>query len=452
MKPRITILACLLLSFSAFLSACTQNNTIIGPPTTMNVNRQLAPGEWGLTQLTPDQYPDMRNAFMNKEGLITAIDRSIAYLQTPSSQKFFPDGPITHDQVLNSLIDFKYMLQNDSSADDFQQQILSRYDVYTSKGYDENDSVWFTGYYTPILYGSLTETSQYQYPVYKRPADLVSDPVSGQVLGHKVNGVMQPYPARSELLSSGALKGTELVWFSTPLDAYVVEIQGSAKVILTDGQSVTIGYAGDNGRNYSGLGAELVKEGKIPAEKLSLPSIQEYFQQHPQEVETIINNNDFMAFLKVYNPNDWPLASLGVLVTDHRTLATDKTISTPPYQTIFPRAALTFVQAQMPDTQGNVAPFTGFMLDQDSGGAIRAAGRADIYMGIGPEAQAQAGYEYSQGRLYYLFLKPDLTPQGGPAVQTAAPGNAASGSQDNSSNNSQVNMPQVPSAPPINGQ
>jgi len=68
------------------------------------------------------------------------------------------------------------------------------------------------------------------------------------------------------------------------------------------------------------------------------------------------------------------------------------------------------------------------------------------------EAQAQAGYEYSQGRLYYLFLKPDLTPQGGPAVQTAAPGNAASGSQDNSSNNSQVNMPQVPSAPPINGQ
>jgi membrane-bound lytic murein transglycosylase A len=423
MKPRLAILACLLLGFSLVLSACTQNNTFIQSPKT-DVNRQLAPGEWGLTQLTSDQYPDMRNAFMNKEGLITAIDRSIAYLQTPSSQKFFPDGPITHDQVLNSLIDFKYMLQNISSPDDFQQQILARYDVYTSKGYDENDSVWFTGYYTPILYGSLTETPQYQYPVYKRPADLISNPVTGEVLGQRVNGVLQPYPTRSEILSSGVLKGHELIWFSTPLDAYIVEIQGSAKVILTDGQSITIGYAGDNGRNYSGLGAELVKEGKIPAEKLSLPAIQDYFQLHPQDVETIISQNDFMAFLKVYDPSRWPLASLGVLVTDHRTLATDKTINAPPYQSIFPRAALTFVQAQMPDTQGNISPFTGFMLDQDTGGAIRAAGRADIYMGIGPDAQAQAGYEYSQGRLYYLFLKPGLTPQGSAATQPMAGDNS----------------------------
>ncbi|HTV48710.1 MAG TPA: MltA domain-containing protein [Phycisphaerae bacterium] len=434
MNLRNCLLLFLIFSFSALLCACTQNNTFIGPPTTKtDVNRQLAPGEWGLTLLSADQYPDMRNAFMNKDGLIQAIDRSIAYLQSPSSQKFFPDGPITHDQVLSSLYDFKYMLQNISSPDEFQQQIVSRYDVYISKGYDENNSVWFTGYYTPILYGSMTETPEYQYPVYKRPPDLVSDPVSGQTLGQKVNGVLQPYPTRSELLSSGALKGLELVWFSTPLDAYIVEIQGSAKVILTDGETVTIGYAGDNGRNYNGLGAELVKEGKIPAEKLSLPSIQEYFQEHPQDVETIINNNDFMAFLKPYDPNRWPLASLGVMVTDHRTLATDKTITAPPYQTIFPRAALTFVQAQMPDTQGNITPFTGFMLDQDSGGAIRAAGRADIYMGIGPDAQAQAGYEYSQGRLYYLFLKPGVAPQGGPTTEPAMP--------DNSSENAPVQMP-----------
>jgi membrane-bound lytic murein transglycosylase A len=95
---------------------------------------------------------------------------------------------------------------------------------------------------------------------------------------------------------------------------------------------------------------------------------------------------------------------------------------------------MTFVTAQMPDTQGHISPYSGFLLDQDTGGAIRAAGRADIYMGVGPEAQTQAGYEFSRGHLYYLFLKPGLTPNGAVSasqpVQTTsmpAPGGSASG-------------------------
>lgn len=401
------------------LAGCnTHNNTIIKAPL-LNVDHQLAPGEWGLRKVPEGQYPNMQAAFMNKKGLITAINRSIKFMQAPSSQKFFPDGPITHSQELASLFDFKNMLRTVHSAAKFQQLIDSRYDVYIAKGYDNRGSVWFTGYYTPILYGSLTETSEYRYPVYKRPRNLVSNPITGQILGEKMpGGSYQPYPTRRQILQQHLLSGDELVWFANPLDAYVAEIQGSAKVILTTGQSITIGYAGDNGRTYTGLGETLVKQGKISARRLSLPAIETYFQMHPHQVESDIMHNHFMAFLKIYNPAHWPLGSLGVKVTAHRSLATDKTITAPPYQSIFPRAALTFVQTNAPNTAGTVLPYTGFLLDQDTGGAIRAAGRADIYMGIGPEAQTQAGYELSKGKLYYLFLKPGLTPRGGMPLES----------------------------------
>ncbi len=413
----------LVLSFLALAGCSTHNNTIIKAPS-MNVDHQLAPGEWGLRKVPEGQYPNMESAFMNKKGLITAINRSIKFMQSPSSRKFFPDGPITHSQELASLFDFKYMLRNVQSPAKFQQLIDSRYDVYIAKGYDDRGSVWFTGYYTPILYGSLTQTAEYQYPVYKRPHDLVSNPITGQVLGQKMpDGSLRPFPTRRQILQQHLLAGHALVWFANPLDAYVAEIQGSAKVILTNGQTITIGYAGDNGRTYTGLGETLVKQGKISARKLSLPAIQTYFQMHPGTVESDIMHNHFMAFLKIYNPAHWPLGSLGVKVTAHRSLATDKTINAPPYQSIFPRAALTFVETNAPNTAGTISPYKGFMLDQDTGGAIRAAGRADMYMGIGPDAQTQAGYELSKGKLYYLFLKPGLTPMGGAPLENQAAGN-----------------------------
>lgn len=427
----------------ALAGCATHNNTIIKAPLP-NVDHQLAPGEWGLRKVPEGQYPNMQSAFRHKKGLITAIDRSIKFMQTPSSQKFFPDGPITHSQELASLFDFKYMLRNIRSASKFQQLIDSRYDVYIAKGYDNRGSVWFTGYYTPILYGSLTKTTEYRYPVYKRPHNLVSNPVTGQILGQRMpDGSYRPFPTRRQILQQHLLSGHALVWFANPLDAYVAEIQGSAKVILTTGQTITIGYAGDNGRTYTGLGETLVKQGKISARKLSLPAIQTYFQMHPNTVEKDIMHNHFMAFLKIYNPAHWPLGSLGVKVTAHRSLATDKTITAPPYQSIFPRAALTFVETNVPNTAGTVRPFRGFMLDQDTGGAIRAAGRADIYMGIGPEAQTQAGYELSKGKLYYLFLKPGLTPMGGMPLEDQG----ASGSSNTTSGNSSIPSTTSPTNP-----
>jgi membrane-bound lytic murein transglycosylase A len=96
-----------------------------------------------------------------------------------------------------------------------------------------------------------------------------------------------------------------------------------------------------------------------------------------------------------------PRGSLNEPVTAWRTIATDKSI--------FPRACPAFIATTLPQMERGVMvtrPYSGFALDQDTGGAIRAAGRCDVYMGVGDEAGQLAGQIYQEGRLYYLFLKP----------------------------------------------
>lgn len=389
------------------LGGCKSHNATIIDPLNEDVDAQ-APG-WGLHKLDPKDYPDMRAAFMDRAGLERAIDKSLQYLGAASSLRVFPSGlpgdTITHDQIAASLVDFKNLLHTLRSPDEFQQNLLSRYDVYESIGYNNKGDVWFTGYFTPIYYGSRVATDQFKYPVYRCPPDLVRDPITGDILGRRMSdGTLQPYPTRQELTQSGQLRGLELLYLKDPMEAYIIQVQGSAKVILPDGTAAIIGYDGKNGRDYRGLGSELVKDGKIDKKHLSLPAVLRYFQSHPEERDGYIMRNDSFAFLKEYPVTEWPSGSLGVQVTAGRSLATDKKI--------FPRASLTFVDVATATPDGNgTAPYNGFMLDQDTGGAIKAPGRADMYMGIGAEAGMQAGRQFAKGKLYYVFLKPELVGQ-----------------------------------------
>jgi membrane-bound lytic murein transglycosylase A len=99
-----------------------------------------------------------------------------------------------------------------------------------------------------------------------------------------------------------------------------------------------------------------------------------------------------------------PFGKLNVPVTAFATIATDKEV--------YPRAMPAFLVTLVPGSAGGgttpysgTVPFGGFMLDQDAGGAIRSAGRADIYMGVGPQAEQLAGAQLHPGRLYYLAVR-----------------------------------------------
>ena len=127
-----------------------------------------------------------------------------------------------------------------------------------------------------------------------------------------------------------------------------------------------------------------------------MPAIRRYFREHPGELDGYIQRNDRFVFFQAYDGTRWPAGSLGFKVTPGRTLATDKAV--------YPRGGAVLVSTTTPDGER----FDRLMLDQDTGGAIRAPGRADIYFGVGRDAEELAGSMAAEGRLYYLFLKPSL--------------------------------------------
>ena len=159
-----------------------------------------------------------------------------------------------------------------------------------------------------------------------------------------------------------------------------------------------MGYAASNGHEYHSVAKDIVAEGKIPVEQMSLDAMIAYFGDHPEDIAEYTNRNPRFVFFRV--SDDEPRGSLNEPVIARRSVATDKSI--------YPRGCLTFMETKLPRLhRGEIAirSFTGFALDQDTGGAIRAPGRCDIYMGQGDTAGRLAGTIYQPGRFYYLFLK-----------------------------------------------
>lgn len=384
-----------------------------GPPSGKDYWKQLPEGQLALRKLTdPADIPDFTDACKNSGLLHQAINNSLAHLSKPSSRNFFPYGEITHDQVVASLMAFGDLLDSNPAPDQMNRTIREKFDVYISVGCDDHGTVLFTGYYTPIFDASLVRTEKFKYPIYKSPPGLIK-----KTDGDPVN----PYPGRREIEQSQMYAGSELAWFADQFEAYVVQIQGSAKLRLPDGRQIGIAYAANNGHKYQSVGDQMIKDGKLTKEKRSLQAMLDYFKQNPQDVSEYTWRNPRYIFMM--EAKGETVGSLNVPVTPRRTIATDKGVQP---NVIYPRACLAYVATELPTRVGSdfmIAPFRSFMLDQDTGGAIRAPGRCDIYIGVGPEAGLLAGQTYREGRIYYLFLKPSLMPPQvlSPATAPAGP-------------------------------
>ena len=394
MKRRISVLILLLIMV---LTSCCQKQQ----KAQMRYDRPLPPGQFALRKITdPREIPDFTTACRDLANLRKAIDHSLSYLHKPSSQTFYPSGQIAHAQAMESVQAFADMLDSGLSGSQLNNEIRMRFDVYTSIGCDDLGTVLFTGYYTPIFDGSLEHTAQFNYPLYEQPDDLVKAP-NGDILGRRDSGGgVSPYPDRAAIEDSGMLEGKELVYLADPFETYIAHVQGSAKVRLPDGSVITVGYAANNGHEYKSVAQELVKDGKISGDQISLASMIDYFDRFKDQVRTYVRRNPRFVFFR--NEGGPPVGCLNEPVTALRSIATDKSI--------FPRASLAFISTALPQAVGDTSVrqvYTGFALDQDAGGAIRAPGRCDVYMGQGETAGKLAGQTYQEGRLYYLFLKSD---------------------------------------------
>jgi membrane-bound lytic murein transglycosylase A len=362
-------------------------------------DKPLLPGRSALRKITdPYEIPDFTLSCLDLTDLRTAIDRSLNYLQKPSAAQFFPLGDITHTRAVDSLKAFAGMMDSRLTPTSMNEAIRAKFDVYMSVGCDDLGTVLFTGYYTPIFDGSMTRTERFQYPLYKMPKDLIKGP-DGETLGQRgPGGVLMQYPSRAIIESTKMLAGTELVWLGDPFEVYIAHVQGSAKIRLPDSKLITVGYAANNGHDYQSISKELVNDGRIRTDQLSLSAMIDYFKNNPTLVDTYVWRNPRFVFFKIQDGE--PRGSLNEQVIPLRTIATDKSI--------FPRGCLTFISTRLPRESGGMVSnqfYSGFALDQDTGGAIRAPGRCDVYMGIGDEAGKLAGQTYQEGKLYYLFLK-----------------------------------------------
>ncbi|MEH1873107.1 murein transglycosylase A [Nostoc sp.] len=332
----------------------------------------------------------------DKKALLSAIARSLQYLQTANAAAAYQNYPvaqITRDRVIKSLKRFRELLLTTYSATELHQAIEREFVLYQSVGKDTKGSVLFTAYYEPLYAAHRVSTPEYRYPVYRLPPDLNSWP--------------KPHPTREELegadglqAAKGKLRGLELFWFSDRLEPYLAQIEGSARLQLPDGTQTTIGYAGHTAYNYKSIGRELVNDGKLPLEGITLPIILDYFQKHPQELNIYIPRDRSFVFFQE-NHGEPAQGSINVPLTAERSIATDKSL--------MPPGALALIRASIPfaNSTGKMQEriVSRYVLDQDTGGAIKGAGRVDYFLGTGKLAGDRAGVTVSNGQLFYLLLK-----------------------------------------------
>ncbi|AUB38810.1 mltA, membrane-bound lytic murein transglycosylase A [Nostoc flagelliforme CCNUN1] len=332
----------------------------------------------------------------DKKALISAIARSLQYLQTANAAAAYQNyqvAGITRDRIIKSLKRFRELLLTTNSARELHQGIEREFILYQSVGKDMKGSVLFTAYYEPLYAASRVPTAEYRYPVYRLPPDLNSWP--------------KPHPTREELEGAdglqgakGKLRGLELFWFRDRLEPYLAQIQGSARLQLPDGSQTTIGYAGNIAYNYKSIGRELANDGKLPLEGMTMPIILDYFQKHPQELNIYIPRDRSFVFFQE-NHGEPAQGSINVPLTAERSIATDKSLM-PPGALALIRAAFPFAN---PTGKMEERIVSRYVLDQDTGGAIKGAGRVDYFLGTGKLAGDRAGVTVSNGQLFYLLLK-----------------------------------------------
>lgn len=380
---------------SALLATVTLG--IVSPAIVLARSTPLKPV--ALEQLPPslgwdDQIWGKPNFKGDRQNLIAAVDHSLHYLSTAKSVETYRNysvPSITHDRVRRSLLRFRQLLVACRSMAELKTAVRREFVFYQSTGKDEKGIVAFTGYFEPVHRASRVPTTTYRYPLYRLPPDLKQ--------------WAQPHPTRSQLEgedglqgSKGRLQGLEMVWLSDRLAAFLIQVQGSARLQLSDNSTMTVGYAGRTEYPYTGIGRELVKDGKLRQEDLTLTALTTYFRQNPLDLNQYLPRNQRFVFFKETNGAP-ATGSLSVPVTAERSIATDKSQ--------FPPGALALIQTQIPDASAAKTQrwVNRYVLDQDTGGAIIGAGRVDIFMGTGVKAGERAGFINSTGRLYYLLLR-----------------------------------------------
>jgi len=340
------------------------------------------------------------------ESLAPAIEKSLAYLRRLPADRRFPlcGEERTVAELAGSLRAFQRLLAAGPGPDRLRAAIAEQFTVCKARGRKSDGRMLLTGYFSPLFAGSLERTEAFRYPLYRTPPDLVSGRgKGGSRQGRIENGMLVPYWTRAEIEKGGLLAGQELVYLADPVEVFILHVQGSGQVRLPDGSLRWVQFAAKNGHDYRSIGRFLVDKGVLRLKEVTLPRIVRYLREHPAEQEEILHHNDSFVFFRWGGETVCgPLGCLGESLTPGRSVALD--------QECFPPGALGFLVTRKPrvDGTGKIVgwgPLSRFVLNQDSGSAIKGPARLDLFWGSGDYAEVAAGHMKHPGELYFLIKK-----------------------------------------------
>ena len=347
---------------------------------------------------------------LDRQGLNQAVQRSLAYLHSRPADAtvVMADQEIPVSRLAQSLIAFQDLLAAKFSNQELQEKIRQQFDVFQAagtKGFNPGREMLVTGYYQPVLDGSLKKQAPYLYPLYAIPPDLIVKPSEGSTpkrIGRLEGTHFTSYWTREEIETRDRAAGSELAWLKDPLDVFFLQVQGSGLIRLRDGTLRGIHYAAKNGHPYRSIGKYMVETGRLNIEEASMETIRTYIDNHPQERQEILFANPSYIFFN-WTRTHGAIGNLGRELTPGRSIAAD--------QSCFPAGGLAFLKTRQPVIKsGKIIawkPVHRFVLVQDTGSAIRGPGRVDLFWGAGDQAGQVAGSMKEAGTLYFLLSRSD---------------------------------------------
>ena len=372
------------------LIGCTKINTTENP-------RPISIAE--INALKLESSPDL-------EDLRRALGYSIEYYERlPADQRFrygsveySPEEMIASHQHFLRIFD----LPEVERLEKLQQDFL------WFESLNKKNQAFFTGYYEPLLKGSLNESEKFPVPLYTVPGDLVTVNLSnfdekygnGILRGKIVDQKFVKYDDRNEISYQNSLEGRAipLAWVNNDIELFFLQIQGSGVIELPNRDLYRVNYADQNGHPYRAIGKILL--GEIPREKMSLKSLKEYLYDHPERVQEILNYNPSYTFFRQI-PGDGPLGNIEVPLTPERSIAMD--------HRLVPKGGLVFYETNLPsEFSPSKKILQRFAVVQDTGGAIRGHGRADIFWGRGTPAEKIAGPMKENGKIFLLVARKEV--------------------------------------------
>jgi membrane-bound lytic murein transglycosylase A len=314
------------------------------------------------------------------DGLTRAIERSLAWIESPDGARAYAGHPaFSRDRVAASLREMARLLAESGDATTFATAVTERFDARPV-----TDDVLFTAYYAPEYPARRARTPRFRHPLYAPPP-----------------GAGSPWPTRAEIEDGALFAGYEIAWLEDALDAYLVHVNGSARLRLGDGTTMHVGVAVTNEHPYTSLGRLMIDAGIVPADEMSMQAIRAAHRHDPAGIESLMRHNDRYVLFRELDGAAWPRSSFGIPLTAGASFAADPAV--------YPPGAIALADTRLASSApgGPGRPFVRLVLGQDTGGAIRGPGRADLFLGVGDAAGSVAGRQAETGRLSVLLLRTD---------------------------------------------